>query len=101
MEKSGDWTFLSNYGHVLVYISTHPEALVREVAEHVGITERSAMRIITQLDEAGVLSREKSGRRNLYTIDRQASLRHPVEANCTVGRFLDVFADDDGPTEQR
>ena len=95
MEKAGDWTFLSNYGHVLVYISTHPEALVREVADEVGITERSAMRIITQLDEAGVLSREKNGRRNHYTIDRQASLRHPVEANCTVGRFLDIFADGD------
>ncbi len=93
MDKSGDWTFLSNYGHVLVYISTHPEALVREVAEHVGITERSAMRIISQLDDAGVIRRERLGRRNHYTIDRQASLRHPIEANCTVGRFLDVFKD--------
>ena len=96
MDKSSDWTFLSNYGHVLVYISTHPEALVREVAEQVGITERRAMRTTTQLDTAGVLGRKKNGRRNNYTIDRQASLRHPVESNRTVGRFLDVFANGDG-----
>ena len=63
---------------------------MREVADSVGITERSAMRIITQLDDAGILTREKHGRRNTYSIDLDAHLRHPIESSCTVGHFLEI-----------
>lgn len=90
MEKPVDWTFLSNYGHVLVFLARNPRARMREVADSVGITERSAMRIITQLDEAGILTREKEGRRNTYSIDLDAHLRHPIESSCTVGHFLEI-----------
>ena len=82
------WTFFSNHAHVLVFLAESPEATLREVAEQVGITERSAQRIITHLDEAGVLSREKHGRRNSYIIDTSAHLRHPLEEHCTVGELL-------------
>ena len=55
--KDPDWTFLSNYAHVLVCLAENPEARLRDVAERVGITERSAQRLITHLDEAGILTR--------------------------------------------
>ena len=60
----------------------------REVAERVGITERSTQRIITHLDEAGILQREKHGRRNFYVIDTSTHLRHPLEEHCTIGELL-------------
>ncbi len=82
------WTFFSNYAHALVCLAESPEATLREVAERIGITERSAQRIITNLDEAGILRREKSGRRNTYVIDTSAHLRHPLEEHCTVGELL-------------
>jgi len=82
------WTFFSNYAHVLVCLAESPEATLREVAARVGITERSAQRIITHLDEAGILQREKNGRRNSYVIDTSAHLRHPLEVHCTVGEML-------------
>ena len=82
------WTFFSNYAHILVSLAESPEATLREVAERVGITERSAQRIITHLDEAGILRREKNGRRNTYVIDTSAHLRHPLEEHCTVGELL-------------
>jgi predicted transcriptional regulator len=82
------WTFFSNYAHVLVCLAESPEATLREVADQVGITERSAQRIITHLAEAGILLREKSGRRNTYVIDTGAHLRHPLEEHCTVGELL-------------
>ena len=47
--KDPDWTFLSNYAHVLVCLAENPEARLRDVAERVGITERSAQRLITHL----------------------------------------------------
>ena len=84
------WDFLSNYAHVLVCLAENPEARLRDVAERVGITERSAQRLITHLDEAGILAREKHGRRNTYYIDTRAHLRHPIESRCTVGELLET-----------
>ena len=61
---------------------------MRDIADRVGITERTAQRLITQLDEAGILTRVKLGRRNSYYIDTSAHLRHPIEEHCTVGELL-------------
>jgi DNA-binding Lrp family transcriptional regulator len=58
------------------------------VADRVGITERSALRLITHLDEAGILKRVKTGRRNTYLIDTSVHLRHPIEEHSTVGELL-------------
>lgn len=86
--KDPDWTFLSNYAHVLVCLAGNPGARLRDVADTVGITERSAQRLISHLDEAGILTRVKKGRRNMYYIDTSAHLRHPIEEDCTVGELL-------------
>lgn len=83
-----DWNFFSNYAHVLVCLAENPHARQREVAERVGITERTAVRLITQLDDAGILVRVKEGRRNSYVIDTRQHLRHPIESHCTVGELL-------------
>lgn len=90
MEKETHWTFLSNHAHVLLCLAENPGIRLRDVAEKVGITERSAMRMITQLDEAGYLTRDKEGRRNHYTIALDARLRHPIEGNCTVEQLLEM-----------
>jgi DNA-binding IclR family transcriptional regulator len=86
--KDPDWTFLSGYAHVLVCIAEDPAARLRDVAERVGITERSTQRLITHLDEAGILTRVRHGRRNSYYIDTSAHLRHAIEESCTVGELL-------------
>jgi DNA-binding Lrp family transcriptional regulator len=82
------WTFLSNHGHVLVYLDRDSEARLRDVAEAVGITERAVQSIVADLEAAGILERERVGRRNVYRIREQAPLRHPVEAHRTVGDLL-------------
>ncbi len=89
--KETDWTFFSNYAHVLVCLAENPEARLREVADRVGITERSAQRLITHLDEAWILTRVKHGRRNSYMIDTGVHLRHPIEEHCTVGELLNLI----------
>lgn len=83
-----DWNFFSNYGHVLVCLAENPDARLRDVAERVGITERTALRVVTHLEDAGILTRLKVGRRNSYVIDAGKRLRHPIEAHCTVGELL-------------
>lgn len=86
-----EWTFFSNYAHVLVCLAQNPHALLREVADRVGVTERTAMRLINQLDEAGILERVKQGRRNVYKIRTSKHLRHPLEAHCTIEELLTMI----------
>jgi len=87
-DTNTDWNFFSNYAHVLVCLAENPDARLRDVAERVGITERTALRVVTHLEEAGILTRSKVGRRNSYAIDPDTRLRHPIEAHCTVGDLL-------------
>ena len=87
----GDWTFLTNHGHALIYVSQHPDARIRDVAGAVGITERAAQRIVADLVEAGYLRRRREGRRNAYTLDLARPLRHPLEADHPVRALVDAL----------
>lgn len=95
------WTFLSNHTHVMVCIARNPEARVRDIAEAVGITERAVQRIIAELEASDYLSHERLGRRNLYRIDFDRPLRHPLEAGVTLRALLAnvVDADVSSPSE--
>ena len=88
------WNFFSNYAHVLVCVAGEPELRLRDVADRVGITERTALRLITDLEEANILERVKEGRRNRYLINSKAHLRHPIESHCTVGKLLGAILSD-------
>lgn len=82
------WTYLSNHSHVLVCLARQPNARIRDVAAEVRITERAVQKILQDLEVAGVVRRYRAGRRNLYRINPDAHLRHPVEGHCTVGELL-------------
>ena len=71
-EETSGWTFFSNYAHVLVCLADNPHARLRDVADQVGVTERTAMRLVTELEEANILQRLKQGRRNRYIINDEA-----------------------------
>jgi DNA-binding IscR family transcriptional regulator len=88
--RKSNWAYLSNHGHVLVCLARDPNARLRDVAAAVGITERAVQRIVAELEQGGVLEREREGRRNRYTLNRDASLRHDVEETATVGDLLDA-----------
>ena len=91
------WTFLSNYAHVLVCLADNPDARLRDVAERVGVTERTAFRLIGELEDAGILERAKEGRRNHYVINTKAHLRHSIEEHCTVGDLLETLRQEHEP----
>lgn len=82
------WTFLTNYGHVLLCIASDPQIRLRDVAEKVGITERAAQRIVADLIEAGYLESTKHGRRNEYRVNGSLPLRHPIEEQNHVASLL-------------
>jgi Mn-dependent DtxR family transcriptional regulator len=84
----GDWTFFSNYGHVLVCLAKSREARLRDVADAVGITERAVQKIVRDLQDAGFLTVSKQGRCNRYRINKRKTLRHSLESHTTVGKLL-------------
>lgn len=87
-EAPAGWTFLSNHTHVLVCLAADPEQTLRDVAAQVGITERAVQRIVAELEAAGVLAREREGRRNRYRLDLSLPLRHPLEQHCRIGDLI-------------
>ncbi len=91
MAGAEGWTFLTNHGHVLLLLARDPDLRLRDVAELVGITERSAQKIVTELETAGDLTKTRNGRRNVYRLDPDLRFRHPLEADHRVGELLDLF----------
>jgi predicted ArsR family transcriptional regulator len=85
------WTFVTNHTRVLLRIAQDPEVRLRDVAEHVGITERAVQRIVADLVEAGFLRRRRVGRRNHSEIDRDRAMRHPAQLGHNIGALLDLL----------
>src|SRR5437764_13248397 len=95
------WVFLSNHAHVLLCIARDPDSRTRDIAEHVGITERAAQRIVAELIAGGYLTRTKNGRRNRYEINRHGHLRHPIFNHLEISPLLDVLNTADGARPER
>lgn len=91
-QSTGTWTFLTNHAHVLLAIDADPDLRLRDIAGRVGITERAAQRIVTELEDSGYLTVRREGRRNFYRIQRTRPLRHPAEEHHRIGELLDVLA---------
>lgn len=56
-----------------------------------GVTERAAQRIVSELVDAGYLERLREGRRNSYRVRPDRPLRHPLEHGHRVGEILEVL----------
>ncbi|MBG6108841.1 MarR family transcriptional regulator [Frigoribacterium sp. CG_9.8] len=91
------WTFLTNHAHVLLCVAENPNARLRDIAEMVGITERAAQRIVTELEDAGYLDRVREGRRNSYLLNTAMPLRHPLDSDHRIGELLAAFANAPAP----
>ena len=63
---------------------------LRDIAIAVGITERAVIRIITELEDGGYVSKERIGRRNRYAVKADKPLRHPLEAHHSVKSILSL-----------
>ena len=84
---------MTNHAHTLICIARDPGLRLRDVAERVGVTERAAQRIVSDLVDAGYLERRRDGRRNAYRVRADRPLRHPVEHGHDIGEILAVLDD--------
>lgn len=88
---SSSWTFLSNHGHVLVYLAQQPDARLKDVAAAIGITERATQAIVADLERDGYVQIERVGRRNQYRINHKSRFRHPAESRHPISSLLKIF----------
>jgi len=92
------WRFLTNHAHVLECIAADPTVRLRDIAASVGITERTAAQIVTELEGAGYLTKTRNGRRNHYEVHDELPLRHPLHRHHTVGDLIGFL---EGPAAKR
>ena len=85
------WDFLTNHAHVLLCVVRDPGIRLRDIASAVGITERSAHKVLSDLVDEGYLARNREGRRNRYSVQAKLSLRHPLVDGREVGDLLEVL----------
>jgi DNA-binding IclR family transcriptional regulator len=90
--SGGTWTLLTGHGHVLVEIARNPKARIRDIAPVVGLAERSVQAIVADLEAAGYLTRTRTGRRVMYTVNRDNLFRHSAQDGHRIGPFLDLLA---------
>jgi MarR-like DNA-binding transcriptional regulator SgrR of sgrS sRNA len=82
------WSLVTNHGRVLACVAADPDVRLRDVAERVGITERTAAHIVNDLEHAGYLTKTRVGRRNRYQIDCERNIRTPRLPAMTIGELL-------------
>jgi DNA-binding IclR family transcriptional regulator len=92
-----NWTFLTNHARVLLCIAHDPGVRLRDIAARLGITERSAYGIVTDLTEAGYIVKQKDGRRNRYQIQMHLPLPESTSRERTLGEVLALLAGDAAP----
>jgi predicted transcriptional regulator len=80
---------------VLLCLHRNPRVRLRDIAETVGITERAAQRIVSDLVEAGYVSRRREGRRNRYVLNLSVPMRHPSQVDHEIGELMEVLRLDD------
>ena len=88
MRSPSGWTFLTNHAHVLLCIARDHETRLRDIARDVGITERAAQGIVSDLVQAGYVTRTRLGRRNVYELQAGGHFRHPLEREHEIGALL-------------
>jgi len=92
------WQFVTNHTQVLLAIARDPDLRLRDIADDLDITVGSAQRILTDLVNAGFVTRERLGRRNRYVINRDSEmLRHEAQDGQQISVLLDLLQLDDQP----
>ncbi|MFD5723540.1 MarR family transcriptional regulator [Streptomyces sp. NPDC127036] len=90
-EKAAQLDFLTNHARVLIVIAGDPGVRLRDIAAACDITERTAQNIVSDLERAGYLRRERDGRRTRYILRLDGTLRHPADAHVSVRALLELF----------
>jgi DNA-binding transcriptional ArsR family regulator len=83
------WTFLTHHAHLMLMLQRDQSAKIEDLAQVLGVTPRYVVSILNDLTDGGYLTKERVGRRNHYSINREAELRHETSLHKSVGDLID------------
>ena len=83
--------FITNHGQVLLRIAHDPDARLRDIGGHLGITERRVYDIVSDLVDGGYVVKSKKGRRNSYQIQDHLTIPGASEQGRSVGKLLQLL----------
>ena len=83
--------FLTNHARVLICIAQDPQVRVRDIGDLVGITERAAHRIVTDLAAGGYITKRRAGRRNRYTVHSHPPRVDPLVSSDRAAHLMAVL----------
>ncbi len=89
MERSPN--LLSKHGLGLLCVARNPDSRLREIGDFVGVTERAAHTLVSELAEAGYLERERIGTRNRYKLRTDTPLPDPGLDGRRLGELLEML----------
>jgi DNA-binding MarR family transcriptional regulator len=89
------WSFLTNHARSLVLMAHDPDIRLRDIAATLGITERNAHTIVSDLAEGGYVVKYRDGRRNRYQIQADLPLGEEIGQERTIGEVLDLLVEAD------
>ena len=95
MTTTPRWIFITNHRLVLSFIFHNPRSTAREIANYIGVTERTTHKIISDLEFAGYIERRKEGRRNVYGVNPSLPLRHHTKQDVMVDELLEALTTKD------
>lgn len=81
---------ISTHGLILLCIASTDEQTVARLAEVAGVSERTVTRVVTDLVEAGYVTRRRQGTRNAYTVCPDAEVTDPVGHGWRLERLLQL-----------
>jgi DNA-binding Lrp family transcriptional regulator len=84
----GEWTFVTNHALVLAAIAKNKGLTAREIGDNVGVTERTAHKIISDLEKDGYITKIKVGVKNIYRIHPELPIK---TADGAVGELLQLL----------
>jgi hypothetical protein len=90
-----EWTFLTNHARVLLCVAHDPAIRLRDIANTLGITERTVHGILADLANAGYVVKERDGRRNHYQIRHHLPLPEGSGSQRTIGEVLTLLVETD------
>jgi len=64
---------------------------LRDIADCIGVTERSAQQLVCELEDGGYLTRGREGRRNVYSIEPAVRLPHELEHGASLADLLTLL----------
>ncbi len=85
------WSLFASHGLVLAFVANNPDATIREISDALGLTERQISRVLRELENGGMITVEKAGRRNCYAINEDAAYNHPTLSHVKIRDLVKVM----------